>query len=109
MAPAVARAAIDTEVARRPITDWEKYIKGLGRFVFRSAFVMKPVFVSAEADPRRVIYADGEDERMLRATQVVSEERLAVPVLVGRPGVVEARLRRYGISLEAGKDQKISS
>ena len=104
VAPAVARAAMDTGVARRPIENWDEYTEGLGRFVFRSAFVMKPVFVSAKADPRRVIYADGEDERVLRATQVVLEERLAVPVLVGRPEVVGARLRRYGISLEAGRD-----
>ena len=95
---------METGVARRPVADWDEYTEGLGRFVFRSAFVMKPIFNSAKIDPRRVIYADGEDERILRATQVVLEEGLAVPILVGRPEVVGARLKRYGISLEAGKD-----
>ena len=104
VAPAVARAAMDTGVARRPVADWDEYAESLGRFVFRSAFVMKPAFNRAKADPRRVIYADGEDERVLRATQVVLEERLAVPILVGRPEVVRTRLERYGIALEAGRD-----
>ncbi len=65
---------------------------------------MKPVFAKAKTQPVRVIYAEGEDERVLRATQVVLEEQLARPILVGRPSVVEARIKRFGLSIKAGKD-----
>src|SRR5690606_16912201 len=74
------------------------------RFVFRSGFIMKPVFARAKEHPMRVIYAEGEDERVLRATQVVVEEGLAQPVLIGRPNVVETRLERYGLSIRPGRD-----
>ncbi len=104
IAPAVARAAIKSGVATRPIVDFDAYLERLDRFVFRSGFIMKPVFTSAKADPRRVIYAEGEDERVLRATQVVVEEGLAQPVLIGRPAVIEARLERYGLSIRPGRD-----
>ncbi|MCQ3943672.1 MAG: NADP-dependent malic enzyme [Alphaproteobacteria bacterium] len=104
IAPAVARAAIKAGVATRPIIDFDAYLERLDRFVFRSGFIMKPVFTSAKADPRRVIYAEGEDERVLRATQVVVEEGLALPVLIGRPAVIESRLERYGLSIRPGRD-----
>ncbi len=104
IAPAVARAAMESGVARRPIADFETYVERLSRFVFRSGFIMKPLFTKAKIDPRRVIYAEGEDERVLRATQVVVEEGLARPILVGRPAVVEARLERYGLSMRPGRD-----
>jgi malate dehydrogenase (oxaloacetate-decarboxylating)(NADP+) len=104
IAPSVARAAMDTGVARRPIADFAAYAETLSRFVFRSGFIMKPLFSQAKADPKRVIYADGEDERVLRATQVILEEGLARPLLIGRPNVVEARLRRYGLSIRPGID-----
>src|SRR5919197_318614 len=77
----------------------------LTRFVFRSGLVMKPIFSSAKAaTAKRVIYADGEDERVLRAAQVVLEEELAKPILVGRPAVVDVRLQRYGLKIKAGSD-----
>jgi malate dehydrogenase (oxaloacetate-decarboxylating)(NADP+) len=104
IAPAVAKAAMATKVARRPIEDMEAYKDRLSRFVFRSGFIMKPLFQRAKESLRRVIYADGEDERVLRATQVVLEENLAKPILIGRPAVVEARLKRFGLSARPGKD-----
>ena len=104
IAPAVAEAAMATGVARKPLADIEAYREHLSRFVFRSGFIMKPLFAQAKAAPKRVIYADGEDERVLRAAQVVLEEGLAIPVLIGRPSVVEARVIRYGLSIRPGTD-----
>ena len=81
------------------------YIDKLNRFVFRSGLVMKPVFSSAKASSaKRVIYADGEDERVLRAAQVVLEEGIAEPILIGRPHVIEVRLKRYGLRIKPGVD-----
>jgi malate dehydrogenase (oxaloacetate-decarboxylating)(NADP+) len=104
IAPAVAKAAMASGVASRPIADFDAYQETLERFAFRSGFVMKPVFAKARTQPVRVIYAEGEDERILRATQAVLEEKLAKPILVGRPSVVEARLKRFGLSIRAGHD-----
>jgi malate dehydrogenase (oxaloacetate-decarboxylating)(NADP+) len=104
IAPAVARAAIDSGVASRPIADFATYGERLNRFVFRSGFIMKPVFAQAKTAPKRIVYAEGEDERILRAVQVVVEEGLALPILVGRPAVIEARLGRYGLSIRPGRD-----
>jgi len=105
IAPAVARAACETGVATRPITDFPAYIDRLNRFVFRSGLVMKPVFSTAKtATAKRVIYADGEDERVLRAAQVVIDEGIAHPILIGRPNVVEVRLKRYGLRIKPGTD-----
>jgi malate dehydrogenase (oxaloacetate-decarboxylating)(NADP+) len=104
IAPAVARAACESGVAARPITDYATYEERLNRFVFRSGFIMKPVFEKAKTELKRVIYAEGEDERILRATQVVAEEKLAYPLLIGRPAIVEARLERYGLSIRPGRD-----
>jgi len=103
IAPAVAKAAMASGVATRPIADFELYQSRLNGFVFRSGFVMKPVFAQAKTAPKRVVYAEGEDERILRAVQVVVEEGLAKPILVGRPAVVEARLSRYGLSIRPGQ------
>ncbi len=104
IAPAVARAAMETGVANQPITDFDAYQEQLSRFVFRSGFIMKPLIQAAKADPKRVIYADGEDERVLRAVQSVIEENIAKPILIGRPDVIESRLKRYGLSLRIGAD-----
>ncbi|TWG49582.1 malate dehydrogenase (oxaloacetate-decarboxylating)(NADP+) [Aminobacter sp. J44] len=105
IAPAVARAACETGVATRPIEDWEAYTDRLTRFVFRSGLIMKPIFSAARtARKDRVIYADGEDERVLRAAQVVLEEGIARPTLIGRPSVIDMRLKRYGLKIRAGKD-----
>jgi malate dehydrogenase (oxaloacetate-decarboxylating)(NADP+) len=104
IAPAVARAAMDSGVATRPIADFEQYQQRLNGFVFRSGFIMKPVFTQAKTAPKRVVYAEGEDERILRAAQVAVEEGLAKPILVGRPSVVETRLARFGLSIRAGRE-----
>jgi malate dehydrogenase (oxaloacetate-decarboxylating)(NADP+) len=105
IAPAVAKAACETGVAARPIEDWTAYMDRLTRFVFRSGLVMKPIFsAAANASSKRVIYADGEDERVLRAAQVVLEEGIAEPTLIGRPHVIEVRLKRYGLRIKPGKD-----
>jgi malate dehydrogenase (oxaloacetate-decarboxylating)(NADP+) len=103
IAPAVALAAMETGVATRPITDWDAYHEQLDRFVFRSGFVMKPIFSQAKQDPKRVIYADGEDERVLRAALIALEEGIAFPILIGRPAVIEARCNRYGLKLPIGQ------
>src|SRR5690554_3318131 len=105
IAPAVAEAACRTGVATRPIDDMDAYIERLSRFVFRSGLVMKPVFSAAKsAATKRVVFADGEDERVLRAAQVVLEEGIAKPTLIGRPHVIETRLKRYGLKIRAGAD-----
>ena len=107
IAPAVARAAMESGVAKRPIQDFAAYEDRLNRFVFRSGFVMKPVFAAARANPKRVIYADGEDERALRAAEVAIEEGIATPILIGRPHVIDVRARRYGLTIKPGVDVEI--
>jgi malate dehydrogenase (oxaloacetate-decarboxylating)(NADP+) len=102
VAPAVAQAAMDSGVATRPIADMEAYCQSLGQFVYQSGLIMKPLFIAAKAAPRRVVYAEGEDERVLRATQIAVDERLAKPILIGRPQVVEQRLERLGLRVRAG-------
>ncbi len=108
IAPAVARAAAESGVARRPIADMDAYVDRLNRFVYRSGLVMKPVFNAARTSPaKRVVFADGEDERVLRAAQIALEDGIAVPILVGRPQVIENRVARYGLSLRPGTDVDI--
>ena len=104
IAPAVAKAAAESGVATRPITDFDAYRQSLGRYVYQTGMFMRPVFAAAKARPARVVYAEGEDERVLRAVQVVLEEGLAKPILVGRPEVVKMRIERAGLHLEAGRD-----
>ncbi|WP_439640151.1 NADP-dependent malic enzyme [Nevskia sp.] len=107
IAPAVAKAAIEGGVARRPIEDFEAYRQKLQQFVYQSGTFMKPVFTVARraaADCGRVVYAEGEEERVLRAVQIVVDERLARPTLIGRPEIIEARIRRYGLRLRSGSD-----
>jgi malate dehydrogenase (oxaloacetate-decarboxylating)(NADP+) len=104
IAPAVARAAMDSGVARKPIEDFAAYRDQLRRFVFRSGMVMKPIVERAQGDAKRVIFADGEDERVLRATQVLLEDGVAQPILIGRPAVIEQRLERFGLPLKLGQD-----
>ncbi|CDO46826.1 malic enzyme [Bartonella henselae] len=110
IAPAVAKAAMETEVAIRPIEDMEAYHDILNRFVFRSGLTMKPVFAAAKtAKRKRVIYANGEDERVLRAAQIVLEEQTAIPLLIGRPHVVETRLKRFGLKIRPGIDFELTN
>ena len=107
IAPAVARAAMESGVAKRPITDFDSYRDSLNRFVFRSGLVMKPVIDRAQGSGKRVAFADGEDERVLRAAQVLIEDRLAHPILIGRPQVIETRLQRFGLTIRPGRDFEI--
>ena len=104
IAPAVARAAMDSGVATRPLEDFKAYCEDLTRFVFRSGMIMKPIFQRAQQNPARLIYSDGEDERVLRAVQVVVDEGLAQPILVGRPAVIERRIERLALRLRPGED-----
>ena len=104
LAPAVAKAAMDSGVATRPITDFDAYRQRLEQFVFRSGLVMKPVFERAKQDPRRLAFAEGEDERVLRAVQTVLDEGIAKPIVIGRRDVVEKRLERLGLHIKIGKD-----
>ena len=107
LAPAVAKAAMDTGVADRPITDFDAYHQKLSEFVFRSGLLMKPVFENARAAPKRVVYAEGEDWRILRAAQVALDEGVAQPVLVGRPEVIAERVARLGLRLDTERDVEI--
>ncbi len=104
IAPAVAKAAMETGVAKRPIHDFAAYYDQLTRFVIRSGLVMKPMVAAAKKVQRRVIFADGEDERVLRATQVTLEDGIAVPILIGRPSVIYARCKRYGLNIRPGRE-----
>ena len=107
IAPAVAQAAADSGVAMRPIPDMAAYRDQLNNFVYHSGFVMKPVFAAAKQSPKRVVYCDGEDERVLRAVQAVRDEGLALPVLIGRPDVIEMRIHRAGLRIQAGSDFEV--
>jgi malate dehydrogenase (oxaloacetate-decarboxylating)(NADP+) len=104
IAPAVARAAMDSGVATRPIADLGVYRDSLQQFVYSTGFIMKPIFAGAKSAPRKIVFAEGEDERVLRAVQVVVDERLAHPILIGRPAVIERRIERHGLRIRAGAD-----
>ena len=104
IAPAVAQAAMESGVATRPIKDFNAYREQLTSFVYQSGLIMKPVFAAAKKQPKRVVYAEGEEERILRAVQVVVDEGLAKPILIGRPEVVGPRLERYGLRIRPGVD-----
>ncbi len=105
IAPAVAKAAIESGVATRPIADFDAYRDTLQQFVYHSGLIMKPLFTAAKLGPkRRVVYAEGEDERVLRAVQGVVDEGIASPIVIGRPAVVERRIERYGLRIRPGTD-----
>ncbi|MDR7094847.1 NADP-dependent malic enzyme [Hydrogenophaga laconesensis] len=106
IAPAVAQAAADSGVATRPIADMDAYRQQLGRFVYQTGILMQPVFNAAKALPKkaRVAYADGEDERALRAAQMAIDDQIAVPILIGRPAVIEARIAKAGLRMKLGQD-----
>ncbi|HRM70325.1 MAG TPA: NADP-dependent malic enzyme [Thauera phenylacetica] len=110
IAPAVAKAAMESGVATKPIEDFDAYVTSLNGFVYQSGIVMKPVFSAAKAVPmaqKRVIYAEGEDERVLHAVRVVLDEGLAAPILIGRPEVIEMRIQKIGLNLKPGRDFEI--
>ncbi|QDX79980.1 NADP-dependent malic enzyme [Denitratisoma sp. DHT3] len=103
IAPAVAEAAMASGVATRPIADMDAYRQQLNEFVYHSGLVMKPVFAAAKKNPGRIVFCEGEDERVLRAVQTVVDEGLAKPILIGRPEVVEMRIAKAGLRLRAGQ------
>jgi malate dehydrogenase (oxaloacetate-decarboxylating)(NADP+) len=102
IAPAVAKAAMESGVASRPIQDFNAYRDQLGRFVYQSGTTMEPVFAAAKRAPKRVVYAEGEDERVLRAAQAAVDEGIVRPVLVGRADIVAARIAKLGLRLKLG-------
>jgi malate dehydrogenase (oxaloacetate-decarboxylating)(NADP+) len=102
IAPAVAKAAMDSGVATRPIQDFNAYRAQLTQFVYHSGMIMQPVFIAAKQDPKRVVYAEGEDERVLRAVQVALDEGLAKPILVGRTDVVTKKIDALGLRIVPG-------
>ena len=103
IAPAVAKAAMASGVARRPIVDFDAYQRELERFVFRSGSLMRPVFSAAARDPKRIVYAEGEDERVLRAAQTLIDDRIAHPILLGRHDRVAAKIKDMGLRLDVGR------
>ncbi|KDB52190.1 malic enzyme [Sphaerotilus natans subsp. natans DSM 6575] len=107
IAPAVAAAAVESGVAERPIADLDAYRDSLTRYVYQTGMFMRPVFATAKANPARVVYAEGEDERVLRAVQAVLAEGMARPILVGRPGVIASRIERAGLRLKPGVDFEV--
>jgi len=110
IAPAVAKAAMDSGVATRPIDDLDAYAQHLQQFVYHSGSMMRPVFQAARtAAParKRIVFAEGEEERVLRAVQIVVDERIAQPILVGRPAVIEQRIAKLGLRLEKDKDYSV--
>jgi malate dehydrogenase (oxaloacetate-decarboxylating)(NADP+) len=104
IAPAVARAAAESGVATRPIADLDAYRDSLTRFITHTGLFMSPVFAAARRQPRRVVYAEGEDERVLRAVQAAIDEGLTRPILIGRPSVIESRISRASLRIRAGAD-----
>ncbi len=107
IAPAVAKAAMETGVARRPIEDWDAYRQELTSFVYRSGQVMRPIFARAKTDPKRVVMSEGEEEKVLRAAQVAVDEGIARPILIGRRDVVQSRIARYALRLNLDQDVEL--
>ncbi len=107
LAPAVAKAAMDSGVATRPIADFDAYRQQLSQFVFKSGLVMRPVLEQARSDPKRVIFSAGEDDRVLRAVQIIVDEGIAKPILIGRPEVVRRRAERLGLRFQPGVDVEL--
>ena len=107
IAPAVARAAMESGVATRPIEDFDAYRARLTSFVYHSGLLMRPIFDAAKKSPKRIVYAEGEDERVLRAVQIALDEKLVKPILIGRPAVIASRIERAGLRLQAGRDFEV--
>ncbi|KGQ18076.1 Bifunctional malic enzyme oxidoreductase/phosphotransacetylase [Lysobacter dokdonensis DS-58] len=109
LAPAVAKAAMDSGIAARPIVDFAAYEEKLGQFIYRTGLVMKPVYDRARSDKQRVVYAEGEEETVLRAVQTVIDEGMATPILIGRPEVIDTRIERLGLRMRAGVDFELTN
>ncbi|MBI2234270.1 MAG: NADP-dependent malic enzyme [Micavibrio aeruginosavorus] len=101
---AVARTAMETGVAARPIADWEAYRQKLQSYTYRTSMVMRPIFARAKQDPKRVVYCEGEEDRVLQAVQTVLDDGIAKPILIGRKEVIETRIKRLGLRMKVGKD-----
>jgi malate dehydrogenase (oxaloacetate-decarboxylating)(NADP+) len=109
LAPAVAEAAMASSIALRPLADVEAYREKLSQFIHRSSLMMKPVYERARGDRKRVVYAEGEEYKVLRAVQTVIDERLAFPILIGRPDVIQARIDKLGLRMRAGVDFELTN
>ena len=107
IAPAVAQAAMDSGVATRPIRDWDSYLQSLNDFVYHSGMIMKPVFAQAKLAPKRIVFAEGEDERVLRAVQVICDEGIARPILIGRLPEIERKIETAGLRIRPGADFEV--
>jgi malate dehydrogenase (oxaloacetate-decarboxylating)(NADP+) len=107
IAPAVARAAMASGVATRPIADFAAYQDTLERFVYRSGDLMRPVVFAAKKNPRRVVYSEGEDERILRAVQTVLDDELAEPILIGRREVITAKVKAMGLRMDLEQSVRV--
>ena len=107
IAPAVAQAGMDSGVATRPIEDWDAYVQGLNEFVYHSGMIMKPVFSQAKMNPKRIVFAEGEDERVLRAVQVAVDEGIVHPILIGRRNEISRRIEQAGLRIREGEDFEI--
>ena len=107
IAPAVALAGMESGVATRPIKDWDAYIQSLNEFVYHSGMIMKPVFSQAKMAPKRIVFAEGEDERVLRAVQVIRDEGIAMPVLIGRTSEINRRIEAAGLRIREGDDFEV--
>ncbi|MEM9277193.1 MAG: NADP-dependent malic enzyme [Pseudomonadota bacterium] len=107
IAPAVAKAAMNSGIATRPIKDFDAYHDQLNRFVFRSGLIMKPIIEKASSVTKRVIFSDGEDERVLRACEIAMEDKICQPILIGRPDVIKHRLKKFGLSIKPGEDFEV--
>ena len=109
LAPAVAQAAMDSGIAKRPIADLDAYRETLAQFIYRTSLMMKPVYERARKDKKRVAYAEGEEHVVLQAVQTVIDEGLAFPILIGRPGVIENRIAKLGLRMKAGVDFELTN
>jgi len=109
LAPAVAKAAMESGVATRPIVDMGAYEEKLSQYIYRTGLLMKPVYDRARADRKRVVYAEGEEETVLRAVQTVIDEELAFPILIGRPDVIDTRIKRLGLRMREGVDFELTN
>jgi malate dehydrogenase (oxaloacetate-decarboxylating)(NADP+) len=109
LAPAVAKAAMESGVATRPMEDMGAYVEKLSQYVYRTSLLMKPVYDRARSNLKRVVYAEGEEETVLRAVQTVIDEGLAFPILIGRPEVIDTRIKRLGLRMREGVDYELTN
>ncbi len=109
IAPAVAKAAAESGVATRPIADLDAYRQSLAKYVNFTGMFMRPVFIAARTAPKRIVFAEGEDERTLRAVQIALEDGMVIPTLVGRPAVIAQRIERAGLRLKPGRDFELTN